>query len=75
MKNTDKSLTLQNLARILALADYSNAIVQHQGDKATEKEKAKAAFWTSEVKILRPMILKANAHRFPANVIAEWLSA
>lgn len=74
MRNTDQSLTLNNLARLRGRADLSNAIVVAAGDQATNAQKETANFWSSELSRLRPLILKANADRFPADVIASWIA-
>jgi hypothetical protein len=75
MRNADQSLTLNNLARLRGLADRSYAIVVAAGDKATKAQRETARFWSSELFRLRPSIIKANADRFPADVIDNWIKS
>lgn len=70
--NTD--LSLQSLAKLRAKADLAAAFVKAAGNGATEKQKANAAALAAEVKRVRPLVLKANAHRFPSDVIAAWIA-
>lgn len=67
-------LSLQSLAKLRAKADLAAAFVNAAGSGATEKQKANAAWLAAEVKRIRPLVIKANAHRFPADVVAAWLA-
>ena len=68
-------LSLHSLAKLKAKADLAAAFLKAAGDRATEKQKANAAWLAAEVKRIRPLVLKANADRFPADVLAAWLAA
>jgi len=68
-------LSLHSLAKLRAKADLAAAFVKAAGNGATEKQKAKAARLAAELATLRPLVIKANAHRFPADVVAAWLAA
>ena len=72
--NTANDLSLHALAKLRAKADLAAALVANAGEKATEKQKAKAAALAAEVARMRPLILRANAHRFPADVLASWIA-
>jgi len=72
MKKTD--LSLNSLAKLRADLDLAAAYVAAAGNAATEKQKAKVERLTAELKRVRPLVLKANADRFPAHVLAAWLA-
>ena len=74
MKNPTTELTLNNLQTLRFKVGHTQAIVDLAGDKATANQKANAAKWKSEFERLYPLIIKANAHRFPADVVAGWLN-
>jgi len=73
MKNPTTELTLINLQTLRVKVGHTQAILQLAGDNVTEKQKANAAKWKAEFERLYPLIIKANAHRFPADVVADWL--
>jgi hypothetical protein len=71
---TNTDLSLSNLSKLRGKRDFAVAIVQHAGANATAKQKEKAERLTTEFAALRPLVIKANAYRFPADVVAEWLA-
>lgn len=66
------NLTLHELARLTGRADLLAAYAA--APDATPAVKAKATEAADRLAVMRPLILKANADRFPADVLALWLN-